>query len=207
MLYQQTGSISNQVIEKINISIAALATTFALLFLMFKLVEIAPPALQKITPVQLPSFTNQIEEDQVIVIKPIKDKLLPKPTNIVTPFDSVDLVINQIDDASNYRYQPETTIGEIPTSGNLVKLTPTIILYPKAALSSGLCGWAVVQFDINESGYVTNASIIDRSHRVFERNSIKSVLKDRYKPMTEGGKPVSVVGKQIRIIYELESGC
>lgn len=207
MHYQQTGSVSNHIYEKTNITIAAMAITLVLLFMMYKLVQIAPPELQKVAPVKLPSFTNQIEEKDVVIIKPVKNEPLPKPTNQTILFDEVDLTINDISSYSDYKYQPDKNKGIIPSNDSLVKLTPTMIVYPKAALSSGLCGWAVVQFDVNESGAITNANILESSHGVFERNSIKSVLKDRYKPMTEAGKPVSVIGKQIKITYELDGGC
>jgi TonB family protein len=100
------------------------------------------------------------------------------------------------------RFKPENSTQEyIP----IYKYMPT---YPVKAIRTGKEGYVVVEFDIDEKGFVVNPRVIEKNHSVFVKPALEAVKKCRYLPGFVDGKPV--VSKSVRNIivfqkYRLES--
>ncbi|WP_019531207.1 TonB family protein [Dasania marina] len=84
----------------------------------------------------------------------------------------------------------------------LVKAAP---MYPRKASMAKREGYAIVEYDVDESGFVRNVKVVDwAGHKSFVSTSIKAAEKFRYAPAFKEGKPVLTVGVQNRFIYELD---
>lgn len=84
----------------------------------------------------------------------------------------------------------------------LVRINPD---YPQRALSRGIEGWVQVQFTITETGSVSDAIVVaSEPQGVFDDAAIKAILRWRYNPKMEEGTPVSRVGMQTILRFNLE---
>lgn len=66
------------------------------------------------------------------------------------------------------------------------------IIYPHALLESAPRGEALIEFDINEDGTVSNAFVVSATHELFGQAALKSIENSRFSPPMENGKPRSV---------------
>lgn len=82
-------------------------------------------------------------------------------------------------------------------AGNM--LTPIVRIepqYPRKAAMQGLEGHVVLSFEVTESGTVDNVEVVDsQPRRVFDVSAKQAVLKWKYKPQQDDGKPVRVAQK------------
>lgn len=99
-------------------------------------------------------------------------------------------------------------LGPAGAGGNS-GLTPVVRIepqYPRKAAMQGIEGWVVLKFDITTLGTVANVSIIDaKPKRIFDMNAKRAVLKWKYKPQMEDGKPVAVSGQQVQLDFKLDN--
>jgi TonB family protein len=83
----------------------------------------------------------------------------------------------------------------------LLKVPPQ---YPYSALADGSTGYTVVEYEVDEMGFVRNPRLIENTgHRDFEKASIEAALEFRYAPRFVDGKPVTVEGVQNRFTFEI----
>lgn len=84
----------------------------------------------------------------------------------------------------------------------LVRVPPQ---YPQRALSRGVEGWVLVEFDISEVGTVINPRVVDADPKdIFDRAAVRAVEQWKYKPKTVNGKPTVRTGVRVVISFELE---
>jgi periplasmic protein TonB len=84
----------------------------------------------------------------------------------------------------------------------IVKVAP---LYPESALSRGLEGYVLLEFTVTESGATANPVVIEsKPEGVFDEAAKKAVLKFKYKPRVENGRPISVSGVRHVITFKLD---
>lgn len=84
----------------------------------------------------------------------------------------------------------------------LVRIPPQ---YPPRAASRGIEGWVVVQFTITETGSVKDPIVVDAEPEgIFDEAALRSIVRWRYNPKTEGGVTVERVGVQTLIRFVLE---
>ncbi len=62
--------------------------------------------------------------------------------------------------------------------------------YPHAAKSAGIEGSVTVAFVVDEKGYVTDARVVESTHREFEEPTLRAVSKWRFEPGRKNGVPV-----------------
>jgi protein TonB len=78
-------------------------------------------------------------------------------------------------------------------------LTPIVRIepqYPRKAAMQGTEGFVVLAFEVTESGTVDNVEVVSaKPRRSFYMSAKRAVLKWKYKPQTEDGKPVRVAQK------------
>lgn len=77
--------------------------------------------------------------------------------------------------------------------------------YPSLAAENGIEGWTLVCFTVTADGKTENVVVLDSSHKIFEKNSVKAAKKYKYVPHKENGKRVPVHDVKVRIEYKLAS--
>lgn len=77
--------------------------------------------------------------------------------------------------------------------------------YPRQALSRGVTGYVIMEFNVTEIGTVENVVVIEsKPTGVFDKSAIDAVTKFRYIPRYVDGKPVSVAGVRNRITFDVQ---
>jgi len=84
---------------------------------------------------------------------------------------------------------------------NIFKVSPT---YPSAAIARGLEGAVLVQYDVTTEGQVTNVTVLESTHSVFNRAAIAAAYRFKYKPRTVDGVPYSTRGLKNLFRFEME---
>ena len=83
----------------------------------------------------------------------------------------------------------------------LFKPRPT---YPPQAIRSGKTGKVIVEFDVDEQGFVQNPKVVAREgSNIFDDPSLEVVKRFRYAPRFVDGKAVHTTGVKNRIVYAL----
>lgn len=75
--------------------------------------------------------------------------------------------------------------------------------YPKKALRAGLSGWSIVEFDVDEQGFVRDPRVLHKSSETFDTTSVEAALNFRYAPAFQNGKAVATKNIQNRIVYTI----
>ncbi len=84
----------------------------------------------------------------------------------------------------------------------IVKVAP---LYPESAASRGIEGYVLLEFTVTETGATTDPVVIEaQPSSVFDDAAKKAVLKFKYKPRVENGKPMRVTGVRQVITFKLD---
>lgn len=84
----------------------------------------------------------------------------------------------------------------------IVKVSP---IYPARAQSQGIEGYVLLEFTVTETGSVVEPIVIEaKPEGVFNEAAKKAVLKFKYKPRVENGKPTRVPGVKQIITFKLE---
>ncbi|MDR2675849.1 MAG: energy transducer TonB [Opitutaceae bacterium] len=73
------------------------------------------------------------------------------------------------------------------TPGTRFRAAPA---YPHAAKSAGIEGSVTVAFVVDEKGFVTDARVVESTHREFEEPTLRAVAKWRFEPGRKNGVPV-----------------
>jgi TonB family protein len=77
--------------------------------------------------------------------------------------------------------------------------------YPQAAIDKKLSGEVRLAFTIDESGYVTNATVAESSDAVFDESALEMIAQNRFAPRFENGEPVATTGVQITAIFDISA--
>lgn len=84
----------------------------------------------------------------------------------------------------------------------IVRLDPE---YPRKAAMQGIQGWVQLSFDITTMGTVENVKIMKaKPKRIFNMAAKRALLKWKYRPKMEGGKPVPQKGEMVQLDFKLE---
>lgn len=84
----------------------------------------------------------------------------------------------------------------------IVKVAP---LYPESAAERGIEGYVLLEFTVTETGATADPKVIEAQPKgVFDEAAMKAVLKFKYKPRVENGRPVSVSGVRHVITFKLD---
>jgi periplasmic protein TonB len=84
----------------------------------------------------------------------------------------------------------------------IVRLDPE---YPRKAAMQGIQGWVRLRFDITALGTVENVEVVEAEpKRVFDMSAKRALLKWKYRPKMEEGKPVPQKGEMVQLDFKLE---
>lgn len=101
---------------------------------------------------------------------------------------------------------PET--DDDPTSetgfaGELLPLVRAQPVYPHTAQKRGLEGYCDLKFTVTENGNTADVQVTYCTSSVFERPSVRALLKFKYQPRVVDGSPVAVSGMLVRLTFEI----
>lgn len=96
-------------------------------------------------------------------------------------------------------------LGAAPSDSEEAPLIRVNPIYPPRALSQGLEGFVLVQFDITASGATTNVKVIDSKPKgVFDRAAVRAVRKWKYRPRVVDGKALAKTGIRVNFPFTME---
>lgn len=76
--------------------------------------------------------------------------------------------------------------------------------YPSTALRREMEGWVLLEFTVDEMGFVRNPKIVDGGGGgIFHKPAMEAAKDFRYAPKFVDGQPVAVVGIRNRIIFSI----
>ena len=84
----------------------------------------------------------------------------------------------------------------------IVQIAP---VYPTRALTNGIEGYVVIEFDLDENGQVINPRVLyGEPPGVFDRAAVNALQRWRYNPKVVNGKPVRMYGLRQQLTFEIE---
>jgi protein TonB len=103
---------------------------------------------------------------------------------------------------------PDGVIGvpgpALYNDGPLVALVRVVPVYPARAISQGLEGTVVVQFDVGSNGQVANVVVVESSNRLFEKAAIQAAERFKFKPRVIDGVALETHGIQNMFRFTLD---
>jgi len=101
--------------------------------------------------------------------------------------------------------QVKSNFGLSSTDGEYLPIVKVAPMYPARAQSQGIEGWVLLSFTVTEAGGVTDPKVLEsQPSGVFDEAAKKAVMKFKYKPRVENGKPIAVPNVQHLIRFELD---
>tara|TARA_R110002096_G_scaffold161007_3_gene327389 strand:+ start:35767 stop:36360 length:594 start_codon:yes stop_codon:yes gene_type:complete len=91
--------------------------------------------------------------------------------------------------------EPGIQLG-MPVDGALVNMFRVQPVYPARAQQMGLEGHVIVQLDVDATGQVANAVVVESSHQIFEKSALRAAMAFRYKPRVVDGIALPTRGIQ-----------
>ncbi len=152
---------------------------------------------------EIPSITRQIEDTPPSKPAERPDTTLPpEPQRDTVTLDPVphDGVPNP---APNPGPLPSPDgIGEvnITLDNAIISLAPN---YPNSCLDKGIEGTATVKFDVTKNGVVTNARIVNASHKCFQKASLKAIRGWKFQVTGRGGNAIAQRGLQKTFRFQI----
>ena len=185
-----------------------LAVTTALLWSMQYLITIAESA-GTAAPTRHPLPWVRIKRDETITPAETRPEPIPDPPTVPEtrpPSDPTESWTPiPVARATPAPGRPEQRIElNGPVDGDVVSILHAEPHYPQGAVTRGLEGFVVVEFDVTESGTVENARVVESSDRVFEREALKAAYRARYKPRTVDGVPQPARGLKKRFRFAMD---
>lgn len=190
----------------------AVIVTFALYWLMAELVAAGRQAMSEDPGGKIIDFVR-IKRDQNLEIERPKPQKPDKPEQApdAPPPDvqaqaptagAVQIGQMRVDSSlTSAGFRLSASDGEyLP----IVKVAP---IYPSRAQSRGIEGWVLLQFTVTETGAVKDPVVLEAEPSgIFDEAAKRAVVKFKYKPRVEGGRPIEVAGVQHLITFEIDEG-
>jgi periplasmic protein TonB len=126
----------------------------------------------------------------------------PPPDAVVTPFQMPKL--NLPTNVSGGPFLGTFTGGDGSGYSELIPVMRISPQYPRQAQRDGISGYVVFELVINPDGTVRSARPVEAKPRgVFESAAMQTIMKWKFKPKIEDGKPVESKGRQ-KVDFNLE---
>lgn len=188
-----------------------LCVTVALFWIMETLIRLHPVVVREPTVRGTLTFTRLVEDRPLATTDPrqrfdeLKEPIEPAPRPQSNAGSIVSLAVRPPAAAS----RPLRTIDTLNTAvpdGPLVSMVRVRAVYPPRAAEIGLEGYVIVQFDVSETGRATNVTVVESSHRLFEKAAIDAARKFRFRPRMVDGHPQPSYGVRNLFRFEMERG-
>lgn len=188
----------------------AAVVTFGLYWLMAELVAAGRGAMTDSPAGKIIDFVR-IKREQNLEIERPKPEKPDKPQE--TPDAPPPQVETEAPTAGAVNLGPMTIDQRLTSEGfrlsasdgeylPIVKVAP---IYPSGAQSRGVEGWVLLEFTVTETGAVRDPVVLEAEPSgTFDEAAKRAVVKFKYKPRVENGKPVQVPGVRHLITFEIE---
>ena len=178
-----------------------------LLWLMQWLVSRDTAIVQQQPPPPVMEFVRLKHETETRIRKREKPEEPPPPEETPAPMPEMKQISQPMVSSPDINFSlPEIPfvmdgpyIGPFSNSGDrdfmvIARIPPQ---YPYRAKRRGVEGWVKISFLITEQGLVKDAIVIDEKPKgVFDNATLRAVMKWRFKPRIEDGKPVATRAEQ-----------
>ncbi len=181
------------------------AVTFGLFYVMHLLIALQPGIIAEARPpfefnIFRPERERPIEQRETL---PDND-YIETPTTPDRPIETIDgtTVGLQI---PRHNPTPGTKLNGIDlrlTDGPLVTVMRVEPNYPPSLAQKGIEGHVIVRFDVMRDGGVENVSVVESSHRGFERSALSAAQRFRFKARVVDGVPQVTTG--VRYLFRFE---
>lgn len=201
-----------QLLRLVGGAAIALIVTFLLYWLMATLVAAGREAMTEGPSGRIVDFVR-VKKDQDLNVDQKKPEKPQKPQAAPdTPQPQQN--DNQNPDANTVNIGPMNVANDVSlqngfglsaSDGEYLPIVKVAPIYPDSAARRGLEGWVLLKFTVTETGAVRDPVVLESEPgSTFDRAAMKAVLKFKYKPRVEGGKPVEVPGVEHLITFKLE---
>ncbi|MDF2178647.1 energy transducer TonB [Aliiglaciecola sp. CAU 1673] len=204
-------NIGKGVAKVLAFSAIAAAVTFSLFVLMDRLTRIDGEYQEQAGESILidPVFAA---EDKPVITR----KVLPEPPKPMEKPDVPELEPMAPNDEAlgEPNYDPNSLLSKFsqseiplfsPTEGDAKPVVRVEPKYPMEAARDGIQGWVKLVFDINSQGAVENVRVLDAEpKRIFDSEAKRALLRWKYQPKVENGKPVMQSGQTVMLSFNLE---
>ncbi|MDP5149836.1 energy transducer TonB [Rheinheimera baltica] len=210
-LLTATNLPQNPALKLMTAGGAALTITFLLFAAMQQLIKADALQRQEVTefgPIQL--FTAP-EDSEVEVRPPMpkppepQNRDIPKPQPLTVDLSNIApglITLGPVtlpSSAGPILQQSQTDRGAAP----LVRVEPR---YPVDAARDGITGWVRLGFSIDESGAVTDISVLAAEPaNVFNREATRALRRWKYQPQMVEGKPIKQHNMQVQLDFSLQN--
>ncbi|MEO0996718.1 MAG: TonB family protein [Pseudomonadota bacterium] len=182
--------------------------TAALVYGMQALIDIGPAAVTE-PPARLPELSLRVPEDSPV--QPIIDKP-PQPAPVERPPATPSRTVPNGVPAIGVRVAPPPAdpslgggvLGGAAFDSGTIALRRVQPLYPSSLANRGIEGYVIVEFGVTAAGTVTDAVVVESSHRGFEKAALTAVAGFKYRPRVVAGQPQPVSGLRYMFTFELE---
>jgi protein TonB len=182
--------------------------TFGLLFIMQLLIATGQQALTEGENFRLGDFVR-VERNEVIETKKEKPEKPPEP-EVMPEMPAPDMV-NDFDTSmavsiSTPQLSARMNMGGFGfgiSDGEYLPIVKVAPIYPARALQRGLNGYVIVEFTVTAAGTTRDATVVESTSSLFERNAMAAALKFKYKPRVIDGQAVEVPGVRNKISFEI----
>ncbi|MES2684296.1 MAG: energy transducer TonB [Pseudomonadota bacterium] len=97
--------------------------------------------------------------------------------------------------------------NDLASDGDYLPIVKVEPVYPRRAQERGLEGFVVVSFTVTPTGAVADPVVVESEPQgVFDDAATRAVLRFKYKPRVENGKPIAVTGVQHVLTFAIEKG-
>lgn len=185
----------------------ALVVTVGLFLLMHLMIYREAP--------ELPEETRRVADivmEDIEIITNVDDRLPDKPDDANEEPPEPELPeIEQIEFDENFDASLQNAGINVGLSrgfnsdGEYLPIVKVAPIYPRSAQTRGIEGYCVVRYTVTITGATRDPEVVDCSHNVFVRSSLRASLKFKYKPRVIDGEPVEVPGVLNRFTFELEN--
>ena len=188
---------------------SGIVMTFALLWLMQFLIATGKDVFSDKEAFRFADFIR-VRQDELVDTKdrkpPKPPKVEDKPPEMPPPdLDNMDPNTPQVNLARvDVGVNMDIGGSDFAVDGEYLPIVRVEPMYPRRAQSRGIEGYCDMEFTVTKTGEVIDALATVCSNSVFLNNSVKAVLKWKYKPRVVNGEPIDSPGVQTRLTYQFE---
>lgn len=130
----------------------------------------------------------------------VNDTSKPLPTRLDMETPRINVPVSTGDGPYIGQWSAEDPAAE----GDVIPIVRIDPQWPREALLEGKEGWVLVEFTILKDGSVADPRVVEAEpRRLFDRNTIRAILKWKFKPRIVDGQPVERRATQ-RIDFNLD---
>lgn len=181
--------------------------TLGLFWVMNHLIAMQPGVVVEPRERSILTFLPELEDEPVVIEEPhvtIVDLMPSEPTPPrSTPVTGITTVGVPLAPPPAPPRGSGPEIGVLG-DGPLVAIVRVQPVYPIRAQEQGLEGHVLVQFDVMADGTVSNITVIESSHSIFERSAIEAAARFRFKARVVDGVPLASYGMRNLFTFQMD---